>query len=380
MGKNLFPPLTTGEALSPTEHALSKAKETFNIYSDKYGLSKMYVNTESYDEQTKGIEESLITTKTQLKPVDIFLSIGGVNIIESGDIYCVKGNPKSGKTSANKAMIVAALTGEFCGIKAEKAGLKIVYIDTEQKPSDTQLILKNLVHQAADVPEDYINNHFHLLAFRKRDYTTLAADLLRVVIDYQPDIIIADGIADFVSSFNDEMASKAIILLELRIVEDFNCAIINLIHENKAYQDHNPKGHLGQQLAQKCSIMMEATKQGEIIKVSCTESRHKTMPDWYLMYDEQGMLVDAQEPYRIIQSQKKTKDASQVEAERVSIAHSIIKEAETPINRAELSKRMSEKTGLDRSTMSSFITSQIGKTLFIQGDKIIDTPEPELDF
>ena len=104
------------------------------------------------------------------------------------------------------------------------------------------------------------------------------------------------------------------------------------------------------------------------------------MPDWYLMYDDEGMLVDAQEPYRIIQSQKKSNDASKVEAERVSLAQSIIKEAETPITRAELSKRMADKTGLDRSTMSSFITSQIGKNLFIIGNKIFDTPEPELDF
>lgn len=379
MEKRDVPPLTTGEVLAPTEHAICMTRDAFNIYSDKYGLSKKDEDPESYDEQTVAIKESLITTKTQLKSVEIFLSIGGVNIIESGDIYGVKGKPKSGKTSANKAMIVAALTGEFCGIKAKKEGLKIVYIDTEQKPSDTQQILKNLVYQAGDVPNDYIDSHFHLLAFRKRDYTTLANDLLRVVIDYRPDIIIADGIADFVSSFNDEVASKDIILLELRIVEDFDCAIINLIHENKAYDDHNPKGHLGQLLAQKCAMMMETTNQGEIIKVKCTEKRHKLMPDWYLMYNEQGMLVDAQESYSNVQSEKKSKDASKVDAERVSLAHSIIKEAETPINRAELSKRMAEKSGYSRSTMSSFITSQIGKTLYIIGDKIFDTPEPELD-
>ena len=40
---------------------------------------------------------------------------------------------------------------------------------------------------------------------------------MELLFEAKPDIIIADGIADFVNSFNDEIESKAIILLLLRI-------------------------------------------------------------------------------------------------------------------------------------------------------------------
>lgn len=265
-------------------------RQQYEIYVNKFINSAKDATEESYDEQTEVLNSSRITTKTELKPVQTLLSIGGVSVIERGDIYGIKGKPKSGKTSANKALIGAALLGECCGVKAEKPDLKVAYLDTEQKPQDTQGILNYVRKMAGDNVDDYIDNYFQLFALRKRDYSTLTKDLLRIIIDYRPDIIIADGIADFVRSFNDEEASKAIILLELRIVDEFDCAIINLIHENKAYDDHNAKGHTGQLLTQKAAIMMEAKKEGEIIKVTCSESRHKSMPDWFLMYDENDML------------------------------------------------------------------------------------------
>lgn len=373
MNETNIPPLTPAptEEMQPSKMAV---RDLYNYYLNEYDV-RDEKNKESYEDQTKALLEARLTTLTELPPVDIFLSMGGVSLIEGGDIYGIKGKPKTGKTSANKAIVTACLKGEFCGIKAEKPDLKVLYIDSEQKPGDTFGILKNIMYQAEDISEEYINSHLQLMSLRKRDYSKLPMDMLRLILEFRPEIIIIDGIADFVPSFNDEVSSKNLILLELRIVEDFGCAIINLIHENKAYEDHNAKGHLGQLLTQKASIMMETKKEGEIIKITNSESRHKAIPDWYLMYDGQGMLINAKDSYSDYLAAKKSQAKQIVELERVKLAYSIIEEAEFPINRAELSRRMADKLNMARSTLSSFITSQLGKTLFIVDDKIYKTPE-----
>lgn len=356
-------------------------RKLYNLYVNKWyvGSKPEDVSEESYDEQTQILEASRITTKTPLKHVETLLSIGGISVFEREDTYLIKGDPKSGKSTLCKVIIGAILRGECCGVKAERPGLKIAYIDTEQKVADTQDILTYVRKLVGDnVTANYIDSHLKLYGLRMRDYTQLIKDMLRIAIDERPDIIICDGIADFVPSFNDENASRAIILLQLRIIEEFNCAIINLIHENKARDDHNPKGHLGQLSKQKGAIVIGTKKEGEIITAKCDASRHKTMPTLYLMYDEDGMICDATEPYK---AQAKAKaDAEKKKFEYKKIALSIISEAGGQIKRSELGKKMAEKTGLSRPWMSSIVTELLENDLFLVDDMVQATSQTELNF
>lgn len=348
-------------------------KKLYEVYVNKWsvGLKPTEDYEETYEEQTEILQTARITTKTpQKKPVTL-LSIGGVSVIEQEDTYLIKGDPKSGKTTLCKVLIGAILSGNYCNVNAELPDLKVAYIDTEQKFADTQGILNYMrALTGGEVSDEYIDFHFHLYPLRKRDYTQLSKDLLRIVIDFRPDIIICDGIADFVRSFNDEDASRAIVLLQLRIIEEFHCAIINLIHENKAHNDHNAKGHLGQLESQKGAIIISTKKEGEIIHVSSAFSRHKSMPDMYLMYDDHGMICDATETYK---TQEKAKKA---EESYLKIAQEIINEAGCPVHRTELSKKMSEKTGNSSSWMATTITKLNGKGLYIVNNMVqLTAPE-----
>lgn len=372
---NLLPPLPTVEELEEkeTQNRLEYSRAEYDAYAAKYGIEKENSSNETFEEQTAVLKEARITTKSHLKAPSIFLSIGGISFIESGDIFVIKGKPKTGKTTVCKVMSTAALKGECCGIKAEKENLIVAYIDTEQKALDTQGILKYVQQIGGEGFNEYIDRNFFIFSLRKRDYTTLISDLLRIVIAFRPDIIIVDGIADFVRSFNDEEASRMAILQQLRIVEDFNCAIINLIHENKATEDHNPKGHLGQLLSQKDSIMMETKKDGGVIKVSCTASRHAPIPNLYLTYDEQGMIRDASATYNAAMHEKK----QSLKNKYKKIAQDIISEAGGQIKRAELSKKMEAKTGKSRPYMSDLITQMLGKDLFLVNDMVQNTPSEQ---
>lgn len=371
-----LPELPSSKQPNEEQQAQNKRKELFDFYANRFDAVDKDV-AETYSEQWKVLGEALITTKSNIAKARVMLAVGDVSVIEGGDNYLIKGNPKSGKTTACKAFVAAALVGHCCCIKAVESDLKVAYIDSEQKRQDAYGILRNVVCQSKDVDNDYIDAHFKLFSLRKRSYRELVRDLLRIVIDFAPDIIIIDGIADLVRSFNDEEAAHNIYKMLQTLAEDRNMAFIGLIHENKAYDDHNAKGHLGQEGTQRSAIVMETKSQGDVIKVTCSEARHKTMPDFYLTYDENGILVDGQMSYNEYMAQKKQQAAKQVEDERVELAHSIIETADSPMTRAELSQRMADALGLDRSTLSSFITKQLGKTLFIVDGKISATASSE---
>lgn len=314
------------------------------------------------------------------------LSIDDTSIIEAGDIYLVKGKPKSGKSSIIKAFICAIVLGQWGRVKAFLKSLKVLYIDTEQKPQDCQSILL-YVKQMTGCTDEYLDEHIMLFSVRKRERNLLTDDLALLVNKWRPNLIILDGAADFVNSFNDEIECTTFVHRLLCIVEEHGCALIGLIHENKASDDFNAKGHLGSQFQQKSALIIEAKKVGDLIKATSSAARHQSMPDWYLCYDENGMLQDGTDVFsELMDSRTKSlRDANRAKSEkltkeRVEIACSIIRENNGRICRKELTSMLVERIGVSRSHVSTFISNQLGKTLFLVNDMIQETPEAELPF
>lgn len=327
-----------------------------------------------------------IKSNPLLPPAKTILSVDDVSVIEAGDMYLIKGKPKSGKSSVLKAFICAIVLGQWGRVKAFIKNLKILYIDTEQKPQDCQSILL-YVKQMTGCSDEYLDEHIVLFSVRKRERNLLTDDLAFLVNIWKPNLIILDGAADFVNSFNDEVECTTFVHRLLCIVEENDCALIGLIHENKAADDFNAKGHLGSQFQQKSALIIEAIATGGLIKVTSSAARHKSMPDWYLMYDEDGMLQDGSELFSDLVSSRtqNLREANKAKSEkmikeRVELAHSIIRSNNGRISRAELTESMAEQLGRDRSTISSFISSQLGKTLFFVDDKIQETADQVLPF
>lgn len=196
-----------------------------------------------------------------------------------GQFYLVKGKIKSGKSSLLKAFMCAIIAGQWNRVKSFLKNGKILYFDTEQKPQDCQSIL-TYCKTMTGCSDEYLDEHVMLFSVRKRERSLLMDDLAMQVSDWKPDLIIVDGLADCVRSFNDEVECSEFVHRLLCIVEDNDCALIGLIHENKASDDFNPKGHLGSLSQQKAAMIFETRKVGDIIKVTTSAARHKSMPDW----------------------------------------------------------------------------------------------------
>ena len=67
------------------------------------------------------------------EPIEYLFTLGDkYGLIARANLHTLRGAPKTGKSAAGIALIVAAIKGEFIGIKANRDNLAVLWIDTEQ--------------------------------------------------------------------------------------------------------------------------------------------------------------------------------------------------------------------------------------------------------
>jgi uncharacterized membrane protein len=344
------------------------------------------VNMPTAEEQLRQERRTVLQTMriksdTEVRPEEPTLSVDDVGFFARADIHAIKGKQKCGKTSALKVCVAAWMKGQQFRVKSEIEAPKVLYLDTEQKQTDVKLIVTDVIDMTGK-DAAYVDNHLMVYALRKRDFKQLLDDLRLLIEDEQPDVVIIDGIVEFVASFNDESLAKQLIHELLCISEERNCAMVCVLHTNKADEDHNMRGHLGTMLAQKAGTVLECKKQDGIIVISCSDARHAEMPDWSIMFDEDGHIIDADERMQQVREQHKAELAQrrqetneQKVKERTELALTIIRDNGGYISRKELIAKMEKRTELDRTTISKFLTEQIKKRVLFENKKMITASE-----
>lgn len=328
-----------------------------------------------------------IMTGTEVPAEEPALSVDGVGFFALCDIHGVKGKQKQGKTSALKVVLAALLGGSQFRIHCELKEPLVLWLDTEQKAADVKLIISD-VRQMTGLSDAYIDTHLMLYSLRKMNYETLLDDTRLLIGRHHPQVVIVDGIVEYVASFNDEMLSRQLIHDLLVLCEDEHCAIVNVLHENKAADDYNMRGHLGTVLAQAAGTVLECRKSNKgVITVRCSDPRHGAMPAWSIMFGQDGTLVDADELYRQLQEQRaasqqqqRIRDNEQKMQQRLETCLRIVRDNGGAISRKELTEKMSEELKLKRPTIANFISTQKGSTLFEVDGIIQVSPEMTLAF
>ncbi len=265
----------------------------------------------SAEEQTKEqlkkvLRETRIRTDTEVPPEEYSLKVDEKGIFALRDIHAIKAKQKAGKTTALKVVIAALLLGVVFRLKSLLEKPRIVFFDTEQSRTDTKQIILD-VAQMTGLPPDVIDSQVSLHSLRRIDQEQLLPLLGVVLEDEKPQVVMLDGIVEFVASFNDETESKRLIKELLKLSDEHNCAIICVLHTNKADEDHNMRGHLGTMLAQKSATVLECVKEkgSSVITVKCSEARHEEMPEWSITFDAEGHIIDADEQRRQLLEQRK---------------------------------------------------------------------------
>ena len=381
-------------------------KETENVQQTKYLTGPVNnqaqtvndivgeaVNQPTEEEQKRTERLALldglrIMTSTEVPPEEPSLSVDGVGFFALDDIHAVKAKQKQGKTTALKICLSALLKGQMFRLKSELTEPTVLWLDTEQKAADVKLIISD-VKQLTGLDDEYIDSHLRLYPLRKMNYETLMDDTKLLIDLYQPKVVIIDGVVDYVASFNDEMSSRQLIHDLLVLCEEKHCAIINVLHENKAADDSNMRGHLGTVLSQAAGTVLECRKSRTgIITVSCSDPRHGVTPPWSFRFDADGNIVDAdvqrqeeQQKKKEAQQQKKQAEKEQVEKERLDAALDIINGHGGSLKRNTLTELLETKLKVKRPTVSKFLSKMIKEEKLFEADKTITaTPETVMIF
>lgn len=328
------------------------------------------VNQPTAEEQQKEqllqvLRETRIRTDTEVPPEEYSLEVDEKGIFALRDIHAIKAKQKAGKTTALKVFIAALLQGVMFRVKSllEKPG--ILFFDTEQNRTDTKLILED-VAQMTGLSSEVIDSQVSLHSLRRIDQEQLLPLLKLALEEEKPQVVMLDGIVEFVASFNDETESKQLIKELLKLSDQHNCAIVCILHTNKADEDHNMRGHLGTMLAQKSATVLECIKEkgSSVITVKCSEARHEEMPEWSITFDAEGRIIDADEQRRQLleqrkaeQQQKRLEALEKEKKERLEKCLRILRDKGGVIIRKQLTEILTKVLERERSTVSTYITN-----------------------
>lgn len=327
-----------------------------------------------------------ITSVTEIEPEQYSLTVDGVGIFALSDIHGLKGKQKSGKSAVLKVCTAALMCGQTMRVKSELQEPVVLFLDTEQQAADVKLIVDE-VKVLSGVEDDYIDRHLFLYTLRRMHYDTLLSDTRLLIGFHKPQVVFVDGLVDYVASFNDEVMSRQLIHDLLLLCEENRCAIVCVLHENKATEDMNMRGHLGTVLSQKAGTVLQCQKQGRLINVTCPDSRHGQMPQWSIAFTDVGHIMGAddmrdkkrKETQAELQKKRKEKHET-LTKERVENMLSIINYHGGSIKRNELTKLLMEKSGIGRSTASRLIKEQMGIHIHDVNGTICDASNDELPF
>ena len=221
-------------------------------------------------------------------PIDFLFENGGAPFIARGNVQTVKGREKTGKSAFGIALIVAALKGEFAGIKAKAEGTKILWIDTEQDNTTIRVRARAALEMAGT---DEAPPALSIVTLRGVTPGERLQVMGRAIKERNPDFVFVDGAADLCADWNDNKESVATVGALLKATEQYKCALLCVIHTNK--KDDEARGHLGTILQQKSSEVYEGTRAGDTATVKQALCRFAPAPACRFRFDEDFKILPA---------------------------------------------------------------------------------------
>lgn len=212
----------------------------------------------------------------------------GVGAFPLGDIQAIKAKSKSGKTYAASIFAAVMLGAEIGNMRPGQEDARVLFFDTEQNQINTANVMRR-IHALRGWYVSKNTDRFHVYSLRRMDLRDRCEYITAKVQGLKPSAVIIDGIADLMVNFNDIDESALLIDRLMKLSADNNCAVITVLHENKAKTDTAMKGHLGTLLQQKASDVFRCDREGDSFTVTETDSRNIPIEDFTFRIDRDGM-------------------------------------------------------------------------------------------
>lgn len=317
-----------------------------------------------------------VSMTTSFPPDDYLLTIGGVGAFARKDLVAIKAKQKSGKSVLISLFMGALLGGRWSTIERTREGLRILYVDTEMKEADTQLLGRKAL-RVAGMDEGRDVEGLTLMNLRRLTTVECREALPAMLGALKPDIVFLDGVVDLVSDFNDVVESHDMVRTLLDMADMHDCCIVSVLHTNKAADDHNMRGHLGTILSQKSANVFECAKEQatNIVTVKCVDYRHAPITDFAFGFDGQGHPVCAADVVArmeaeadALREQERRERKEQREAPVREFIAAAIRQHGGRMLQADLVRRFVESGMLRKSTARAAIERLKGDFLVVSAD------------
>ncbi len=237
-------------------------------------------------------DQFLIDLSEPSEGLDYTLEINGIATFPKGDLQAIKAKAKQGKTHTILCLMTALLRGEFLTIKSKIEEPVICYILTEESRDSASMLAKK-VHELCDWDTTKSDENFRVYSLRKEPVEMRVKCLEDCIKTQRPDLVFIDGVRDLLHDFNSINESEKLVSLLMRLATEYHCAIVTVLHTNKSYSDSNMRGHLGTELLNKCSDVLDVEKKEGIFLVRETDCRNVGTGEWAFTIDETGLLQPA---------------------------------------------------------------------------------------
>lgn len=323
------------------------------------------------------IQDLRVYASSTYEEDEVILSVDGIPALSRKDLVAIKAKQKAGKSSTISIINATFACGIWNRLKKEiMHPVKVLYFDTEMKERDTwKMIQKTNKMAGLDLSADSENLMFFNL--RKHTHSECRDIIASAIMLHRPDVVFIDGIVDLLADFNEVTQSQELVREHLRLAEEYDCCIIDVLHTNKGGDDHNMRGHLGTILSQKSTNVFECVKDNDnnVVTVKCADYRHAKVPNWSFSFDETGTPVPADELATELEllnkqnnKEKKAEKHEKIVAERIETLREIMrKEGTTGMTRKVLTEVLMKELGLGNSSVTTFISDMISKGVIKQG-------------
>lgn len=245
-------------------------------------------------ESGKGYLKYILDLSLPTNETKYMLSIGGIDTIPSGELIGVKGRAKMGKSQFGYYLISVLLAGQSRGsVRPLQARYKVLLFDTEQSKESLKKCCQRALRYAG-LPDDKNDVRFMPFFLRPFSVEERRAVISDAIEGERPDIVFIDGLRDLLHDFNSLEQSGDLIQWLMTLISDFGCTIVCVLHQNKAKDDANMRGHLGTELLNKLSDCFEVSKKDGAFMVTCTDSRNVVCGDVAFSINAKGDFTEAE--------------------------------------------------------------------------------------
>lgn len=240
------------------------------------------------EQQGREYLQYLLDLSADTADTRFLFNIGGVSTIPAGELIGIKGRAKMGKSQFAYYLAGVMLAGEQRGNVSPlvKQG-KILVFDTEQSRASLQKCCRRALQLAGRTMSA---NYADFRPFTMRSLTPeeRRQSIAQAIATELPDVVVIDGIRDLLHNFNDLNESSDVIQWLLTLTAEHGCTILCVLHQNKAKDDGNMRGHLGTELLNKLTDCFEVDKKDGRFTATCTDSRNVPCPDISFIIDGDG--------------------------------------------------------------------------------------------